>query len=596
MAQSQYLPLLPQGESPGHMDISDDINAGALPDLYPTPSATPATVTPRADSIQGETPLARTALQRRREMKGVGAYRDLPSFPPFDRPIPNDATLEEICIFYPNHIRGACLDAFVQWMWSATDIYNHLTEEAKREFREEGVARCKAYGNRANFLMKRLDAHLKKMTAEEVRALCTAPKIRGCLIDGSEYYGASKLQGKFNNPNAQPVRSFPNRKKGIRRNTDRPAAAADQPQTVIHGFDGFSLWDSQAELEKYSNIMADLWTQQCAFAELIISSDAHLFNVDGKQRNDFILQLMKWPVTAESQTFFNFDPITACPTFVEWISNKVRYIVASVTSPTDLSVPSLAMPGNISQREKLNLARRHAVSLVLAEGRALVSKLYQVALGPDSATQTGVMKVGLVHQMVHSISSPEDGRNEQTSVIAVGDDLDSLLSRGSRRSSKRNKVRSPKRVTFEAPNNVEQQGSSTDPAGAATSSTCGPQQYQAFTSSQESNNNHGTASYLGPEIPGPGAENASEEVDHRNWPNETDSFGDDMDLTSDTPNGGMDSDPDWLKDVFERDGDLSLNMNGQPKIMDGDPDWLKALLKEEFEGFGQRPVRHSASM
>jgi hypothetical protein len=160
---------------------------------------------------------ARTGLNSRNfDGSTSRVYAPLPSFPQSHEPLPDEATLEDICVYFPNHLQGPVLDAFLQWMWTANDIYNFLTQQSIKEFKQVGVMSESAH-NRANFLNKRLDTRMGMYSAESLNALCEAPKMRRCLRDGSERYGRCKMQGKVFNPRAQPLRRLGDRPNNGRR-------------------------------------------------------------------------------------------------------------------------------------------------------------------------------------------------------------------------------------------------------------------------------------------------------------------------------------------------------------------------------------------
>lgn len=372
----------------------------------PTPtSSSPSEAAPTRKAK----PLSRDGIRGgKRADKEPLVYRELPSFPSFEQAIPNEASIEEICIYYPNHLRGSYFDAFIQWHWSAGDIYNRLTEQAISEFRDNGITTCKVYANRANFLFKRLDSYLRGLDAETVTALCTAPKLRGCMMDGTERYGASKLQGKFANPKAQPVRRFPARQQ---RQAQEPATAAHLDPTYQALLSPQSteslLWEAtEPPLDEYKSLMADQWRRQRRCAETIVSADAFFSQSDSRQRAHSVLQMLKWPVTRDTESFFAFESVEQCPAFVKLIDDKVTAIVDSFVSARTRTAETLsAMPNNIDPQEQLALDRQYAVSLSLAEQRATSSRLQQLALSAGKALEDGRKRFGLVHQAIQAVAS-----------------------------------------------------------------------------------------------------------------------------------------------------------------------------------------------
>ncbi|KIW63380.1 hypothetical protein PV04_10229 [Phialophora macrospora] len=314
-------------------------------------------------------------------------YRQLSSFPSFDEPIPAEATIEEICIKYPNHIRGSYLNAFIQWRWTATDIYTHLSDKAIQEFKASGTSRTKSFSNRANFLMKRLTAHMNGLSKEQVTALCLGPKIRGCLVDGGEYYGGSKLQGKFHNENAPPIRSFPHRQHKACKGRASTAAAAEK--TVTLNGKEYGLWGSPDELDKLNKDIATQWGRQRLCAEEIINADAVYGVSDRRQRNRLILQMTNWPTNASTETFFSFQYVDECPAFISAINDMVGAGVADMLSSfpaTDLDID-----------QQLAIARKSAVHYVLAALAARLARLEDLVatLPPE----------GLVHGVVDHVLS-----------------------------------------------------------------------------------------------------------------------------------------------------------------------------------------------
>jgi hypothetical protein len=165
------------------------VGAGRPP---PPPPPTPPTTTSAASA--GEA--TRGARGGRASNAAPKGYRDIPSFPPFDEAIPDDATIEAVCVFFPNHLRGHYLDAFLQWEWSGLDIFKHLTDQAVAEFAQLGINTAATSTNRANFLTKRLQTRVGELDPDETDALWNGAKVRGCMMDGRERYGRSKMRYK----------------------------------------------------------------------------------------------------------------------------------------------------------------------------------------------------------------------------------------------------------------------------------------------------------------------------------------------------------------------------------------------------------------
>ncbi|KIX97348.1 uncharacterized protein Z520_06800 [Fonsecaea multimorphosa CBS 102226] len=328
---------------------------------------------------------SRPGIHEKRDDAEPRVYCELPSFPPFDEPVPPEVSLEELCAKYPNHLRGSYFDAFIQWHWSAADMYSCLTELAISEFKSFGISTSKSFANRANFLMKRLDARLTALSAEEVTALCLAPKIRPAMADGTEKYGASKLQGKFHNPSAPAVRKYPYRsgKEGNRNPPQQPAALR---RTFVYNDKEYQLWDSAKELQEYSQSMATYWGYQRARVEQIINADAKYRASPDPQRIRLMLQMANWPCNAATETFFSFQYIQDCQAFENAILDLV---VAAITNMLDAFPPEDA-------GQHLQLARQSAVSYVFAGQDARLARLNDLL----TAMQAGGSTCGLVDQVL----------------------------------------------------------------------------------------------------------------------------------------------------------------------------------------------------
>ncbi|OAG38253.1 hypothetical protein AYO21_07586 [Fonsecaea monophora] len=309
-------------------------------------------------------------------------YSELPSFPHFDQPIPPEASLEELCSKYPNHIRGSYLDAFIQWHWSATDIYSCLTYKAIEEFKSFGITKSKAWANRANFLTKRLDARLSSLSAEEVTALCTAPKIRPCMMDGTEKYGASKLQGKFPNPTAPAIRKYPHRQA----RDDRSPRQLALTRTFKHNGREHQLWDSAEDLHRYKECMVGYWSQSRVRAGQIIDADTVYSASQGLQRKRLILRMTNWPCNSASESFFSFRNIRNCPAFESAIFDLVAAPVISMLDSPNVQVSS----------QPLRTARESAVSYVLMVQIARLARLNDFA----AAIPAGALTAGLVDEVL----------------------------------------------------------------------------------------------------------------------------------------------------------------------------------------------------
>ncbi|KAI1626192.1 hypothetical protein EDD37DRAFT_333491 [Exophiala viscosa] len=320
-------------------------------------------------------------------------YRELPSFPKFDQPIPNDASIEEICIRYPNHIRGTYLAAFVQWHWTSHDIYNRLTDVAKQEFIDNGIATCKSKNNRTNFISKRLEAYLKAHTDDEIAELCTQPKLRPCLMNGGEKKGKSKLMGKFNNPNAQPVRhieytprSGANKRKAAEDLPQKPEAKKPKAEARSD-----TLWESMEVFEEYKYAMAGYWRKQVSAAQTIVNADVVHANADVRQRVQQVLQMLRYPVNSMTETFLTFERIEDCAAFAAFIDNKVRAVFDDLRA-RETGAASLEV-------------RNKAVDAILQEQGIIATSLQKLVPLAASAFESGQLKFGLVRQAIQAVTN-----------------------------------------------------------------------------------------------------------------------------------------------------------------------------------------------
>ncbi len=381
-----------------------EMNTFQHPDMIPPAQSTatrqrafPTFTTPSlADPSNNKFPEVSNSRPGAHERRNDGeppVYRELPSFPSFDENIPAEASLEDICIQYPNHLRGSYLDAFLQWRWTAADIFTHLSDKARDEFRACGISRTKSYNNRANFLMKRLSARMNEYNNETMTALCKAPKLRGCLIGGGELYGHSSLQGKFHNPSARAIRSFPQRQNQARK--ARASALAAAKVTFILNGREFRLWSATDELDKFKRSMAMSWERQRTQAEQIIAADAIYRMAEDSRRNQLSLQITNWPVNSSTATFFSFNQVDECPTFVSAINDMVA---ASVVDLLDCSA-------NTNIGAQLALARRSAIQHVLSAQEARLAMLQ----GLVATLPSGYFFAGVVDHALSGVEGPVHG-------------------------------------------------------------------------------------------------------------------------------------------------------------------------------------------
>lgn len=336
------------------------------------------------------------------------AYGELPSYPPSSDAIPDNMPMQTICRERPNHLIGKHLDAFIQRMFTGLDIYNLLPDKAVKEFIEKGVMSSQ-HKNRANFLTKRLNKRMNIFTPETMKALIEGPKIRPCNDDGSEKLGGSKLQGKYMNKQAQPVRSMPRRKynglsaakkaikereAAVKKEAERkeaPATIAEEESEVIQQtndnipFNGESsatplaptppsptlpepmgLYASAAHLDHtdfygskhwvhYSAAMADRWNQQKFLGETVLALDLYFCDPQSPGRDEMLAQMGLWPVNAETLALVDYHDGEDCPTFSGLICNLF-------TTAFNNNLPT---QGSMDKAQ-LDLLREQTVSQILA--------------------------------------------------------------------------------------------------------------------------------------------------------------------------------------------------------------------------------------
>ncbi|RVX66129.1 hypothetical protein B0A52_10063 [Exophiala mesophila] len=128
---------------------------------------------------------------------GFRTSRHLPSFPNWEAPIADSATLEDLCYHYPNHLFGARLDPFIKHKWTGGDIWRRMSREGQEECKEYIMRGGEEERNRANFLGKRLERRIKSMSDDEIYALMTSKATRR---SANNYVGNSKLQVKHRGP------------------------------------------------------------------------------------------------------------------------------------------------------------------------------------------------------------------------------------------------------------------------------------------------------------------------------------------------------------------------------------------------------------
>ncbi|KIW14212.1 hypothetical protein PV08_06993 [Exophiala spinifera] len=301
-------------------------------------------------------------------------WAELPSYPKFDEPIPATASLEEICEKYPNHVRGSYLEAFLQWRWSATDMWKYFTDHAKAELHTMGIARCRAAHNRCNFLFKRLAAHVRRMSIQKFRALCEAPKLRPALKDGRAKYGKSILQqkvlGDLGEPNWQPPfgvgqsHGLLEQNESVHSNMPTKSCAADVTPEVE------KRTDPDPELEIFSKIMGLSFMEQISHCATIIKADPLCATHSNEQRRRWALSMLDIPVNAATETFLQYKAIWTCPAYLSWVEKKIEAVMerrkANDPLTTDARLPLTEKVLNPEVRQWI-VDRKRATSQILEE-------------------------------------------------------------------------------------------------------------------------------------------------------------------------------------------------------------------------------------
>ncbi|KIW39646.1 uncharacterized protein PV06_08243 [Exophiala oligosperma] len=276
-------------------------------------------------------------------------WAELTSYPRFDDPIPVHASLQEICERYPNHIRGSYLEAFIQWRWSANDIWKHITEHAKAEFRSHGVAKARTACNKNNFLFKRMAAQVRRMSMDKYRALMQAPKLRPAMKDGSEKYGKSTMQQRFLPDLGLQKWQSPTGTRQSPRLRDRyrtmetidelAQSAFPAPDEAVDG--GAATLDKLAEpdpeLDIFTKFMGLRFMEQISYCETIIKADPFCSAYSKEQRRRWALSMLSIPVNAATETFFKHKAIWTCAAYLLWVEKKIDAVMERRAAATDSS-------------------------------------------------------------------------------------------------------------------------------------------------------------------------------------------------------------------------------------------------------------------
>ncbi|ETI26773.1 hypothetical protein G647_10218 [Cladophialophora carrionii CBS 160.54] len=418
------------GQFPSQDPGQPDDAVSQYPDLEPADQPGPGATSQGEYQYHSAPPqqspsrsLSPASSRSRRSSSAV--YPQLPSFPPFEDPIPDEATIEDICIRYPNHLRGSYLDAFIQWKWTGNQIYNRLTDRAVEEFKSTGISSSKSVNNRANFLIKRLSARMARFSAEQLDALCNAPKLRGCLVNGGEDPGRCKMEGKVLNEKAGLVRKYRHRQHRARKGRASAAAAAAAEKTVTLNGEEYGLWASAAELETFSRGVAAQWDRQRRCAEEIINADeVHGVSV-GRERRHLILQMTNWATNSSTETLFSFQRVEDCPTFITAINDMVATGVANRLSSGPMA--------DLTDDQQVAAARQSAVDYVIAAYAARLERLNNlVATLPAEGFVQGVVdhvlswnedvvpEAAFATDATHSLKNPFDGNTATTQEYATG--------------------------------------------------------------------------------------------------------------------------------------------------------------------------------
>lgn len=370
----------------------------------------------------------RPGIREQRQDGEPTVYRELPSFPKFNEKPPADASLEEICLRYPNHLRGSYLDAFLQYYWTAADIYKRLSELAIRELRETGVSTCDSIKNRANFLNKRLDQRMSSLTTEQLTALCTGPKLRKCMMDGSEVYGKCKMQGRFHNPFAAALRKYPGRRtSSVQSPTPVPAPVPAQSKvrdTLVQRFFQPILWESEEQFVAYTIAMAERWRSHRDSAEIILICDALHFDASAEDRQRLIVEMANWPAEANCPALFN--SLTAVERSGEFNAITTRRVQNAFTEILESVsvVGEMYRNGNSINRGRMFRALQAAVFKILAEERRKSFILQDMAEVAKNHLENGEMRpfVERTIELTSGGSRDTGSRPNIDNVVANGTD------------------------------------------------------------------------------------------------------------------------------------------------------------------------------
>lgn len=208
---------------PEEMDWTAEPSANSPNDGTPLPTMTRNSTPPAPqDSQQSSYPGPISMI----DDLGYRTIRHLPSFPNWETKIPDEATLEDICRYYPNHLFGPRLDPFIKNRWTGGDIWRHMSQEGQNECKILIMRGAEDDKTRANFMGKRLERRIRALSDRELCALMASKDTRK---SATNYVGNSKLQGKYRSeePSAQNQSAF----QSI--NNQHQLGTADQHEPVL---------------------------------------------------------------------------------------------------------------------------------------------------------------------------------------------------------------------------------------------------------------------------------------------------------------------------------------------------------------------------
>jgi hypothetical protein len=105
----------------------------------------------------------------------ITAVAEAAGYPSADAIPPTNLSLYQVCQRYPNSIRGTTLDAFVQWNWSGTDIFDCVPQNIQQTL----LGRHAHVSNAPNVFTKRIKKRRDTLKKEgDYARLMHAPKLR----------------------------------------------------------------------------------------------------------------------------------------------------------------------------------------------------------------------------------------------------------------------------------------------------------------------------------------------------------------------------------------------------------------------------------